>query len=254
MVTISTASLTFNNSTFCPHCVFVCFVWIWEKTAIISLYNINWLVCITETECFFYAVRTQCVWTPYKPNILTLQSVTQPSTKPDTKYTYDSQQYQISSLYGGDHLRFRLPFMFQELARCWPALQLTLGRTAEHGSVAAHQAYSCNNLNPLIRQSQASTTKILTPDSASTFRRWEESVASGGTRALDHPALNMFTTSSRPIYTLSSHLHGCKTWCLICRDNTAWGPLRTERTVGDICVLIWGNSERMEKTALQGAS
>ena len=28
-----------------------CFVWIWEQTAIISLYNINWLVFITETEC-----------------------------------------------------------------------------------------------------------------------------------------------------------------------------------------------------------
>ena len=28
--------------------VFMCFVWIWEQTAIISLYNINWLVCITD--------------------------------------------------------------------------------------------------------------------------------------------------------------------------------------------------------------
>ena len=44
MVTICTASLTFNNSTFCPHSVFMCFVWIWEQTAIISLYSINWLV------------------------------------------------------------------------------------------------------------------------------------------------------------------------------------------------------------------
>ena len=26
----------------------MCFVWIWEQTAIISLYNINWLVFITE--------------------------------------------------------------------------------------------------------------------------------------------------------------------------------------------------------------
>ena len=46
------------NSTFCPHSVFMCFVWIWEQTAIISLYNINWLVFITETECVYYAVRT----------------------------------------------------------------------------------------------------------------------------------------------------------------------------------------------------
>ena len=27
------------------------FMWIWEQTAIISLYIINWLVCITEAEC-----------------------------------------------------------------------------------------------------------------------------------------------------------------------------------------------------------
>ena len=48
VVTICTARLTFNNSTFCPHsCIYV-FVWIWEQTAIISLYNLNWLVYITE--------------------------------------------------------------------------------------------------------------------------------------------------------------------------------------------------------------
>jgi len=29
----------------------MCFVWIWEQTAIISLYNINWMGFITETEC-----------------------------------------------------------------------------------------------------------------------------------------------------------------------------------------------------------
>ena len=51
VVTICTTSLTFSNSTFCPHSVFICFVWISEQTAIISLYNINGLVCITETEC-----------------------------------------------------------------------------------------------------------------------------------------------------------------------------------------------------------
>ena len=59
MVTICTASLIFNNSMFCPHSVFVCFVWIWEQTAIISLYSIKWLVCITETECVYCAVRTE---------------------------------------------------------------------------------------------------------------------------------------------------------------------------------------------------
>jgi hypothetical protein len=60
VVTICTASLTFNNSTFCPHSVFVCFVWIWEQTAIISLYNIIWLIFITDTECVYCAVRAEC--------------------------------------------------------------------------------------------------------------------------------------------------------------------------------------------------
>jgi hypothetical protein len=42
-----------KNSTFRPHSIFVC---IWEQTAIISLYSINWLVFITETECVYCAV------------------------------------------------------------------------------------------------------------------------------------------------------------------------------------------------------
>ena len=46
------------HSTFCPHSVFMCFVSIWEQTAIISLYSIDWLVCITETECVYWVVRT----------------------------------------------------------------------------------------------------------------------------------------------------------------------------------------------------
>jgi hypothetical protein len=48
VVTICTASLTSGNSAFCPHSVFMCFVWFSEQTAIISLYSINWLVFITE--------------------------------------------------------------------------------------------------------------------------------------------------------------------------------------------------------------
>ena len=38
--------------------IFMCFVWISEQTAIISLYSINWLVFITETECVYWVVRT----------------------------------------------------------------------------------------------------------------------------------------------------------------------------------------------------
>jgi len=44
---------------FCLHSVFMCFVWIWEQTAIISLYSTNWLVFITEMECVYCAVRTE---------------------------------------------------------------------------------------------------------------------------------------------------------------------------------------------------
>jgi hypothetical protein len=47
-VKICTTSLTFNNSTFFLHSVFICFVWIWELAAIISFYSINWLVFITD--------------------------------------------------------------------------------------------------------------------------------------------------------------------------------------------------------------
>jgi hypothetical protein len=50
--------LTFTNSAFCSHSVFMCFVWISEQTAIISLHSINWLAFITETECVYCAVGT----------------------------------------------------------------------------------------------------------------------------------------------------------------------------------------------------
>ena len=40
----------------------MCFVWISEQTAVISLYNINWLVFITEMECVYCAVRTGCLY------------------------------------------------------------------------------------------------------------------------------------------------------------------------------------------------
>ena len=46
------------NAKQCVLCQLVCSVWISEQTAIISRYRINWLVCITETECVYCAVRT----------------------------------------------------------------------------------------------------------------------------------------------------------------------------------------------------
>jgi len=39
-------------------CIYV-FVWIWEQTAIISLYSINWLVFVTERKCVYCAVRAE---------------------------------------------------------------------------------------------------------------------------------------------------------------------------------------------------
>jgi hypothetical protein len=53
-----------KHSTFFLHGVrvFMCFVWIWEQTAIISLYSINWLVFITETECVHCAVGAESLY------------------------------------------------------------------------------------------------------------------------------------------------------------------------------------------------
>jgi hypothetical protein len=59
VVTICTTNLTFRNSIFRPHSVFMRFVWISEPTAIIFLYSINWLVFITEMESVYCAVRTE---------------------------------------------------------------------------------------------------------------------------------------------------------------------------------------------------
>jgi hypothetical protein len=38
----------------------MCFVWISEQIALISLYSINCLVFVTETERVYCAVRTLC--------------------------------------------------------------------------------------------------------------------------------------------------------------------------------------------------
>ena len=53
-----TNSLTFNNSTFCPHTVFMCFLFIWEQTATFASYIVNWSVFITEMKSVYCAVRT----------------------------------------------------------------------------------------------------------------------------------------------------------------------------------------------------
>jgi len=62
----------------------MCFVWISEQPTIISLYSINWLVCITETGCVYCAVRTgslyiiqvMCfVWISEQTAIISLYSI-----------------------------------------------------------------------------------------------------------------------------------------------------------------------------------
>jgi hypothetical protein len=53
--------LTFSNSTFYDHSVFMRFVWIWEQTPIISLCSINSLVFITETKSVYCEVRNRYI-------------------------------------------------------------------------------------------------------------------------------------------------------------------------------------------------
>ena len=47
----------YNSILHSPHVAFMCFMWISEQRAIISLYNTTRFVFITETACFSCAVR-----------------------------------------------------------------------------------------------------------------------------------------------------------------------------------------------------
>jgi hypothetical protein len=58
MVTTCTTRFRIKDYALCPHTEFVCFVCISEQTVIISLYSINWLVFITQTERVYCAVRS----------------------------------------------------------------------------------------------------------------------------------------------------------------------------------------------------
>jgi hypothetical protein len=49
----------------------MCFVWISEQTAIISLYSTNWLVFITETDYVYGAVRAGSFKDPVRGEIRT---------------------------------------------------------------------------------------------------------------------------------------------------------------------------------------
>jgi hypothetical protein len=62
VVTSRTTRLNIQQFHVLPtHCICV-FLWISEQTAIISLYSINWLVFITETEYVYCAVRIEYLY------------------------------------------------------------------------------------------------------------------------------------------------------------------------------------------------
>ena len=52
LVTLFTTCINILNPAFRSHHIFMCFVWIPEDTAVISLYNINWLGFINKIESF----------------------------------------------------------------------------------------------------------------------------------------------------------------------------------------------------------
>ena len=85
VVTIRTTRFNTNKFYFLP--TLMCFVCISEQTAIISLCNINWLVCITETERVYCAVRTGSLYITFLYNPL----------KPSGHYIY--RQFNIHKLY-----------------------------------------------------------------------------------------------------------------------------------------------------------
>jgi len=75
----------------------MCFVWIWEQTAIISLYSINWLLFKTKGEYIFCAVRTEylniiqvmCfVWIWEQTAIISLYSINWLVFKTKGEYIY----------------------------------------------------------------------------------------------------------------------------------------------------------------------
>jgi len=109
------------NSTFCPHSVFTCFVWMWEQTAIISVYSINWLVFITETECVYCAVRTG--YLHMRQVKLSLQRITQnpPCTPLPTPHTCinSSHWHLCLVLFSADQQNFYILYVKSHIARIW---------------------------------------------------------------------------------------------------------------------------------------
>ena len=101
VVTIYTVppGLILNNPTFCPHSVFMCFVWISEQTAMISPYSINWLVFVTETESVYCAARTeylheiQVSFSPHSDLPCQYHSTNIPHSSSSTCHTYQKDKW-----------------------------------------------------------------------------------------------------------------------------------------------------------------
>jgi hypothetical protein len=55
---ITFRSLIFNNSTLCPHCIYVFCIYLKKKTATCATSAIKYLVFITELKGVYSAVRT----------------------------------------------------------------------------------------------------------------------------------------------------------------------------------------------------
>ena len=119
MVTICTASLTFTILRSAHTAVFMCFVWISEQTATISLYNINWVVIfITETECVYCAVRTGCLYI-IQTKILTKILVSQDLIYFICVVLYIATQLQLTNV-SYNRLWVRYPmFHAIEVGRIW---------------------------------------------------------------------------------------------------------------------------------------
>ena len=135
-------SLTFNNSAFCSRYVCMFFVWLWEQTAIISVYSIDRLVFIAETECVYCAVRTGSLnMIPVNVSLARLQcqSALLSATEPQLLERWKSSSYQLRFLRFWQNILciFRLVESWSAAVTGWSGpfsrLTLTLGtfRTAK---------------------------------------------------------------------------------------------------------------------------
>jgi len=90
-----------------PHTVFMCFVFIWERTATCATYSINWLVFITQMKSVYSAVRTGSL----------NKAVCAPSLKPTGHVMH--QQFNIQQLYALPHPVFMyFVFIWEQTATC----------------------------------------------------------------------------------------------------------------------------------------